>query len=346
MRILVITREFPPEVIGGMGYHLGYLYSEIAKSGHDVTVLAGVCRESRNIDDSLVNENITTNWVEYGTFHGHHLWYSIALYNAVRDIDVKEFDVALTHTHIPFELPIPTIQKYHDCTRKQRPFFRKNMSPIKKAVDSVLDPTRRIVESRSIQHLSHAIFNSHLCHKAWAAHYDIDTSITIIHNGVDIDKFYPRDSNIDEEYTLFVGDSHRKGLSSVKQYASSSQEPVYLVGSSHVDHPNIKACGRVTQETLAELYSGAIATIHPARFEAFGNVVLESLACGTPVVVSDQCGASEIVEKNCGVVTTDIAQGVEYIRNMAKEECRKTATKYKWEYIADNTINVITDIVS
>lgn len=43
------------------------------------------------------------------------------------------------------------------------------------------------------------------------------------------------------------------------------------------------------------LYHALDVFVLPAKFEEFGRVVLEALACGTPAVVSDQVGASEIM---------------------------------------------------
>lgn len=54
--------------------------------------------------------------------------------------------------------------------------------------------------------------------------------------------------------------------------------------------------GRLEQEELAALYSGADVFVFPSVTDTFGLVVLEALACGLPAVVSDAGGAREIVE--------------------------------------------------
>lgn len=341
MKLLVVTREFPPDVIGGMGYHLGYLYSEIAEMGHDITVLAGKCSQSTKTARELVPNSITVERFSYGTFHAHHLWFPIALRNCLRDIELDDFDVALTHTHIPFDLGIPTIQKYHGCSREQRPFFRKQLSNSKKVIDSLIDPTRRLIEQRSLRYIDFAFFNSELCRNAWKEHYEVESPTTVIHNGVDTEKFYPRDVEETEEYVLFVGDSVRKGLPTVKKYADKLSEDVWVVGPSEIEDTNITALGQVTQNRLAEFYTGAVATVHPARFEAFGNIILESLACGTPVVVSEHCGAAEIVDDSCGRVTDDLINGVNSIKGANHKTCVQKARKFTWSKVANQTIREI-----
>ena len=53
--------------------------------------------------------------------------------------------------------------------------------------------------------------------------------------------------------------------------------------------------GYVDDATLASLYAGAEALLHPALLEGFGLTPLESMAAGTPVIAFDAPGVSEIV---------------------------------------------------
>lgn len=57
----------------------------------------------------------------------------------------------------------------------------------------------------------------------------------------------------------------------------------------------IEVCGPGTLDQLPQLYSRAAVTVLPSVEEAFGMVVTESLACGTPVVCSAYGGPGEIV---------------------------------------------------
>jgi glycosyltransferase involved in cell wall biosynthesis len=51
--------------------------------------------------------------------------------------------------------------------------------------------------------------------------------------------------------------------------------------------PDVTLTGRVSDDDLAAIYSGARALVFPSDDEGFGLPTVEALACGTPVVASD-----------------------------------------------------------
>lgn len=61
--------------------------------------------------------------------------------------------------------------------------------------------------------------------------------------------------------------------------------------------PGVELADVDGDEALARHYGHAWVTALPARREAFGLVLIESLACGTPVVGTDEGGISEIVDR-------------------------------------------------
>jgi len=343
MELLVISREFPPYVAGGVSYHLKNLYSKLADFGHNITVLAGKPQAIDTTDTIEIPKSFDIHWIDYYSLSGYHLQFPTALYNALRRFDIHDYDVALTHTEIPFNLGIPTIHKVHDAKHIERTFSRTQMGVLTRIGDSALARTRRWTTQRALDCADGLIFNSELTESVWNDEYRISSPTHVVYNGVDQEIFYPRDVP-DDKYVLFVGNSPRKGLPKVRAFARDAPHPVYVVGDV-AESKNLRAIGRVDQSELAEYYSSAIATIHPANFEAFGNVILESLACGTPVVVSDQCGAAEIVDASCGQVTDDIDAGIKAVQNADSIACVATASRYSWENVADQTCRMLSDFL-
>lgn len=56
----------------------------------------------------------------------------------------------------------------------------------------------------------------------------------------------------------------------------------------------LKYIGYVSDEDIVILYNGALATVYPSLYEGFGFPVIESMACGTPVVCSNTSSLPEI----------------------------------------------------
>ncbi|MCI1882109.1 MAG: glycosyltransferase family 1 protein [Sporolactobacillus sp.] len=81
---------------------------------------------------------------------------------------------------------------------------------------------------------------------------------------------------------------------------------------------NVLFTGYLGPEQLAEVYTAADLMVFPSYTETFGNVVLESMACGTPVVGANAGGVRTIIRhtkngilcppKNVGVFTAAILQ--------------------------------------
>jgi len=87
-----------------------------------------------------------------------------------------------------------------------------------------------------------------------------------------------------------------------------------------INHRNIKFLGYIN--STEEIYSAVDFTIHPSKYEPFGQIISESLQCGTPVIVSDKVGASEILNNDNGVIINSFNKNV-WIDEIKKLENRK-----------------------
>jgi len=122
----------------------------------------------------------------------------------------------------------------------------------------------------------------------------------VIYPPLDTGLFKPSTNNPVEDYILtYIGKETdfrvlnviaKKG---VKIYAFGSKEQI-------LPEPLRRNCffiflGRVSIESLVDLYSNALFTLFPFTHEPFGYIPVESMACGTPVLTYSKHGPSETV---------------------------------------------------
>lgn len=202
--------------------------------------------------------------------------------------------------------------------------------------------------------------------------YDIrEEQTVVIHNGVDAIRFNPqrrlnegkklrKDLNVpsDAPVVLFVGTGfRRKGLQRLLGLWEQDQLPgVYLliVGNDARLSSYRRRWSRKSEVIFAgpqgnveDYYSCADLLVLPAIQEAFGNVVLEAMASGLPVLTAAGVGAMEVFN---GVLRDGILSNpddpvelkTKILRMMDRahwsflaREARETAVKYTWDNYLD-----------
>ncbi len=149
--------------------------------------------------------------------------------------------------------------------------------------------------------------------------YDIE----VIHNGIDLNVFYPSTNNqlrksiIDQGFKAIVlgvaaSWNERKGLSFIQEVANKRKEWYFvIIGSTRVEQriqmSNIVYIDRTENvNELRDWYSAADVLAQPTLEDTYPTTNLEAIACGTPVVTFPTGGSKEIVrESGWGLVTKD-----------------------------------------
>jgi glycosyltransferase involved in cell wall biosynthesis len=128
---------------------------------------------------------------------------------------------------------------------------------------------------------------------------------TVLH-GIDTDSFAFQ--AVPDDYLLFLGRfTEGKGVlqaievarrAGMKLVLAAADEPYYRdVVAPHVDGRQIVYFGEADHATKVRLFGGAKALLYPVQeAEPFGLVMVEAMACGTPVAALDKGAVPEIVE--------------------------------------------------
>ena len=108
-------------------------------------------------------------------------------------------------------------------------------------------------------------------------------------------------------YLLWVGDlEHPRPARHLARLAATPRElPLVLAGPTRPwahELPEVTLTGRVADDDLAALYSGAHALVLCSDDEGFGLPAVEALACGTPVVACEVPALREVLGKRATFV--------------------------------------------
>lgn len=178
----------------------------------------------------------------------------------------------------------------------------------------------------------------------------------VIPGGVDLRRFHVAPARHPVPALLMSGklDEPRKnlGLFLAAAAALRAEEPeleVWLAGPGDPG-PAIAAApaavrdavvhfGSLPDDELIDRCGRAWVMVHPAELEAFGMVLVEALACGTPIVGLDRWGPSEIVQPGIGCRAEpnveSLADACRRALSLAREDgiadrCRAAAEPYDW----------------
>lgn len=287
-QIAPLWYPIPPLKYGGIERIVHFLTEGLVKRGHDVTLFASGDSKTKATLVSLRKRHLAKDRVPWSdTF-----WELENLSFAFRQ--TKRFDII--HCHVGLRalffqefLKAPVVHTFHN------PVYAKDKKlPIGL---EILNLHRNTTNACFISKAAEKLCPVKLKNKY------------VVYNGIDLKpfEFNPKP----EDYFLWVGrmDPY-KGIENVIEVAK--QKNINLVLAGKIDEKRrdyfkekikpqfsskIKYLGEVSQEELAKAYRGAQALLYPIEWEEpFGLVMIESMACGTPVVAFERGSVKELVK--------------------------------------------------
>ncbi|MGY4710131.1 glycosyltransferase family 4 protein [Mycolicibacterium sp. CBM1] len=327
MKILMVSWEYPPVIIGGLGRHVYQLATALAADGHDVVVLS---RRPSGTDPST---HPTTDEVHEGVriiaaaqdphefdFGRDLMAWTLAMGHAMTraglTLQAKGWQPDVVHAHdwlvahpaiaLAEFFDVPMVSTVHATEAgRHSGWVSGHISRQVHAVESwfVRDSDSLITCSASMSEEIGELFGPGLA------------EIAVIRNGIDSTRwpFAQRRARTGPAELLFFGRlEYEKGVheaiaalprirrthpGSTLTIAGDGTQQDWLVEVAR-KHKVLKAVhftGRVDHDQLLELLHRADVAVLPSHYEPFGIVALEAAAAGIPLVTSNVGGLGEAV---------------------------------------------------
>lgn len=290
---------------------------ELVRQGHDVTLFASGdsqtgahlyagCRKALRHDEGFADRPFADKLIPY-----------MLMMDVLTDPSWR-FDVMHFHgeyQHLPFLRWLPTTTRSLTTTHRQLdvPYMAEFLA--------------RFPEARFVS-----------CSNSQRRPVPSLTWLKTVYNGMPTGLYSFREKR--GEYLLFIGRmSPDKGPDLAIAIARRFGMPLKMVAKiGEVErryyeeviepllssYPDAEYLGEATDEQKNELVGNAYALVHPVRFpEPFGLVLIEALACGTPVVAFGNGAIPEVIQHGLtGFVCADIDSAVESLRKIPEIDRR------------------------
>jgi len=325
LKVMMLTWEFPPRIIGGISPHVYHLSVDLAAKGVKVYVVT--------CDFPGASDHEVVDGVEVFRIDSYRnpspdfaSWVYLMNMNMQKEAAaiVKRLDgVDIFHAH-DWLVATAAIGLKHVFRRPLVATIHSTEIGRRNGLHS--DYERMIHETEAwLTYEAWKVIccsNYMLSHVKWVFGLPEDKLVLIPNgvdvkeyekNGVDLDKFRKRFALPEEKIVLFVGRLvYEKGVhvlvNAIPKILEKVNAKFVIVGNGymkdtlaeHIKHMGFEHkvlfTGFVDNETLRNIQKCADVCVVPSLFEPFGIVALEAMAAKTPVVVSDTGGLAEIVE--------------------------------------------------
>ena len=157
--------------------------------------------------------------------------------------------------------------------------------------------------------------------------------------GVDRDIFYPCDITAEKQPVLVCVSrvSKEKNLEDFFKLDYPGAHKI-MVGDGPMlekykkQYPNVEFVGFKTGHDLAHYYQMADVFVFPSRWETFGIVMIEAMACGTPVAAYPCQGPEDVVEQGVtGFMEENLATAVHRCLGLNRDKVLEGSQKWSWQ---------------
>ncbi|WP_440992275.1 glycosyltransferase family 4 protein [Haloarchaeobius baliensis] len=357
MRILRVAQNLYPEVPGGGSYHVHAMSREQAALGHDITVVTvsgdeNLPRREQRNGYTVVRQRPTVELLGNEISAGVHRF----LRNA------EEFDVIHAHSHLYFSTNLAAIRRRLGDV----PLALTNHGLYSQNAPEWLFDLYLRTAGRWTFNRAEVVFCYTDEDKRRVQDLGVRSRVEVVANGVDTDRFRPDGESSDRiahdgPVVLFVGrlvegKRPRDAVEAVSRLSDEMNAKLYVVGDGPLRKEieglageNVECLGQVPYEEMPAVFRAGDALVLPSRAEGLPRTVLEAMASGVPVVVSELEQVAPIAER--GGVTVPVgdvdgfSDGIRTVLQDGHQDPRPVIEqRFDWADTVANTTAVLEEL--
>jgi len=335
MKVLMLSWEYTPHIVGGLGKHVVEIVPELIADGVEVHLVTprfkgGESTEPLNLPDGSPAQNGSTlyridpsgtqgdffanTWHDNILVQGfcNHLIRQQGGFDLIHNHDWLSGFAAITLKH-DFHLPLLSTIHATEMGRNGGRLWEQMQHSIHMAEWWTVYESWRVIACSQYMSWEVQTYFGAPPDKIDVIPNGVDPRRFDALQGLDLAAFRRGYARTDQPIVYYVGRMvPQKGISTIIEAAPLVLREwpgvkFVLAGGGHVDDLRAKAnalgvseniifTGRVPDEVRDGLFKVADVAVFPSVYEPFGIVALEAMAAGTPVVVSDVGGLSEVVD--------------------------------------------------
>ena len=325
MKILMLTWEYPPRIVGGIARVVNDLSKRLIKDGHEVFVITykeGNVPYYENdkgvhvyrVDNYMINPNNFIDWIMQLNFNmvakANEL---IAKGEKFDVIHAHDWLVAYSAKTLKNSYNIPLVSTIHATEAGRN-------GGIHDEVQRYVNDTEWMLTYESSEVIVNSKFMKNDLQRLFGLPYEKINVVanginTTTYSGIEKDYEFRRQYALDnEKIILFMGRLvYEKGvqhlISAMPKILQGYHDAKLVIAGRGGMLDNLKAqvdamglsqkvyfTGYLNAKQVSKMYKCADISVFPSTYEPFGIVALEAMLAGVPTVVSDVGGLNEIVE--------------------------------------------------
>lgn len=334
MRILVLSWEYPPKIVGGLARAVADLSEAMAARGHDVCVISGDYPQgsSSEFREGVRVERVNTEHPQPLNFLDSVFYFNYQVIECALKLWSSGWHWDVVHAHdwlvghaakvLKHGFGCPMIATIHATEWGRNNGLHNDLQRHISDVEWWLTYEAYAVICCSF----------YMCGELQRIFQVPQDKIMVIPNGVKADKFTSTVKDLtafrskyaspEERIVFFIGRLvYEKGvqvlLDAVPKVLARIPDAKFIVAGAGPNEKELRHraaamgaadrvifVGFVDDQIRNSFYRIANAAVFPSLYEPFGIVALEAMAAGTPVVVSDIGGFAEIVQHGKNGLTT------------------------------------------